>query len=130
MSNSRLQTMLQRTSSITGWLFWGLAVLTGMVQMTALAQLTELSAGVEVAKKMTGNTLAEGAVILSGICVVALVYVVRFTFTVHAEQMRSTIKSAEAITVLSGELRALHGEMSRRRCLLDMPKQPHQTHES
>jgi len=105
-----------------------LCVSCGFLTATALAQGAELGVGISVAEKMVGKTLAEGALVVAGLCVAALCFVIRIAYMMHTDQLRSMIERERAQTAadvriaetnaeLAAQIEALVVEMRRRPCM-------------
>lgn len=134
MSMSRFLCYRYRIGRILLGLAFALCAACGVSFSVAFAQGPELSAGISVAEKMVGKSLAEGALVVAGLCVAALCFVVRIAYTMHSDQMRAMIErdraqtaadveTAKATTALAANIDALVVEMRRRPCMKDRGQQ-------
>lgn len=128
MSMSRFRAYRCRIRSLLQMIALILCGMFVLVSVSALAQGPEMAAGISIAEKMVGKSLAEGALVVAGLCVAGLCFVVRIAYLMHTDQMRAMIERDKAQTaadvevaranaMLAGQIEALVVEMRRRPCM-------------
>lgn len=133
MSNQRLYAYGNRLRAI------GVPLLSIIVLCWAVVAATSLSAAApadsfpEIAEAVTKyletkghDSLLHALVLLSGLCIIALILVAKAAYQIHRDVLRQSRESNDAVNKLAGRIHGLTDELSRRPCIFPGSQpQPH-----